>query len=164
MAKPKTPMRQRLLARLIIDQGTGCLLWTGAVNHHGYGRIMLDDRRTRLIHRVMYEMFVGPIPAGLEIDHLCRVRHCASPAHLEAVTRRVNQLRGNTIAAANAAVTHCPAGHEYDLLNTYWTREGGRNCRACHREQERHRMARQRTPGGTLEDGLRLHMATVHRA
>jgi hypothetical protein len=84
--------RERLLSRLVIDP-SGCLLWTGARSRGGYGNIGTNTG-IFAVHRVMYELFVGPIPDGLEIDHLCRVRHCAAPAHLEAVTRQVNTLRG----------------------------------------------------------------------
>ena len=128
-------LRDRLLSRLIIDP-SGCVLWTGATNSGGYGTIW-SEGRNRFVHRLMYEMFVGRIPDGLQLDHLCRVRHCASPAHLEPVTLRVNLLRGQTPAAVNAAKTHCPAGHEFDLLNTYWNPQGSRECRACNRAKMR---------------------------
>lgn len=90
-------VRERLLSRLIIEPESGCLLWVGRVDACGYGRINAQSfngiKRPQEVHRVAYEMFVGPIPAGLEIDHLCRVRHCASPAHLEPVTRAENNRR-----------------------------------------------------------------------
>ncbi len=130
-----TALRDRLFSRLMIDP-SGCVLWTGAVNSGGYGTIW-SDGRNRLVHRVMYEMFAGPIPDGLQLDHLCRVRHCAAPAHLEPVTVRVNLFRGQTPAAANAAKAQCPRGHAYDLLNTYRNPQGRRECRACNRESSR---------------------------
>ena len=129
-ANGRTP-RERLFSRLDIDHGNGCLLWTGTVNRGGYGEVKIANRM-RKVHRVMWEMFNGPLPLGLELDHLCRVRHCASPAHLEPVTRQVNTLRGQSPAAVHAAKTHCPAGHEYDLLNTYFDGRS-RKCRICTR-------------------------------
>ncbi len=80
----------------------------------------------------MYEWFTGPIPAGMEIDHLCRNRACAAPAHLEAVTHHENLLRDETLTAANAAKTHCKRGHLFDEANTMVYR-GSRFCLTCRR-------------------------------
>lgn len=131
-------LRERLFSRLAIDP-SGCLLWTGSVHASGYGRMSDSSGKTAYVHRLMYELFVGPIPDGLELDHLCRVRRCASPAHLEAVTRQVNQLRGQTISAANAAVARCPQDHAYDEANTGRRPGGQRYCKACNRERARSR-------------------------
>ena len=85
-----------------------------------------------LAHRMIYELLVGPIPDGLEIDHLCRNRGCVNPGHMEPVTHRENLMRGDTVAAANPAKTHCIRGHPYDDENTY--RYGShRYCRACNK-------------------------------
>lgn len=130
-------LRERLLSRLIIDP-SGCVLWTGAITSHGYGQIRVDGRNER-VHRVMYEMFAGPIPDGLQLDHLCRVRHCANVDHLELVTPRVNTLRGIGVTAANAGKDQCKNGHPFDLLNTYWSPTGRRECRTCHRRWDRDR-------------------------
>src|SRR5699024_8246546 len=82
-------------------------------------------------HRTMYQAVIGPVPAGLDLDHLCRNRACCNPAHLEPVTRQTNLLRGNTIPARRAAVENCPKGHPYDADNTLTDRLGRRNCKAC---------------------------------
>ena len=123
-------LRERVLSRLVIDS-SGCLLWTGAVNKGGYGVVGIGPR-IEYVHRLMYRWFIGPIPDGHQIDHLCRVRHCASPADIEAVTQRLNILRGTAPTAVNAAATRCVNGHEFDLINTYdRTDRTGRQCRAC---------------------------------
>lgn len=92
------PVAPRLFSKLVIDQSTGCLLWTGACNDQGYGHLHVGGRTGRqvYVHRLMYELFVDSVPDGLEIDHLCKVPRCASPAHLEAVTHRENILRGES--------------------------------------------------------------------
>lgn len=114
-----------------------CWLWT-AYLRRGYGKIKISNR-TVLAHRFAYEMLVGPIPDGLQLDHLCRVRNCVNPAHLEPVTSRENTLRGATPAALNAAKTHCKNGHEYTPENTYLIKptktqpNGARACRTCRR-------------------------------
>lgn len=91
-----------------------------------------------LAHRFAYEDIVGPILEGLTIDHLCRVRHCVNPAHLEPVTHLENVRRGNG-GLNQLAKTHCPKGHPYDEENTYRlpSRPSGRYCRACRRERNR---------------------------
>lgn len=114
----------------------GCWYWTAARYASGYGRFRLGSmhdgtRRVATAHRLAYETMVGAVPAGLELDHLCRNRACVNPAHLEPVTRRENLLRGATIPAGNAAKTHCPKGHAYDARNTRTTKDGSRVCRRC---------------------------------
>lgn len=130
-------LRERVLSRLIIEPGTGCLLWAGSVNNCGYGQTH-DASGTLLVHRLMYEWFTGPIPEGLTIDHLCRVRRCASPAHLEAVTQRENTLRGASMMARRATQTHCLRGHPFSPDNTYRpaTRPNSRYCRQCMRDRD----------------------------
>lgn len=120
---------------------TPCWIWTGYIDRRGYGHFSVSGEDT-VVHRFAYQTFVGPIPAGLEIDHLCRVRSCVNPDHLEPVTRRTNQRRGPaTIATRNLRKTHCPAGHPYNSANTYLSRRGQRSCRVCHRNTERARRA-----------------------
>lgn len=124
-----------------------CWLWTAAADRHGYGSFTKPgERQVRLkAHRFAYEALVGPIPPGLELDHLCRVHACVNPNHLEPVTHRENMLRsphlpgpGNPPPAAawQRAKTHCPKNHPYDDANTGRTRRGHRYCRACARIRE----------------------------
>lgn len=122
-----------------------CWLWDGCVGDDGYGTF--SSRRLASAvhgknfraHRLAYEWLRGPIPEGLELDHLCRVRRCCNPWHVEPVTRQVNLLRGATIVADYARKTRCPAGHQYDAHNTYVTKRGIRQCRACNRARALHR-------------------------
>jgi hypothetical protein len=127
------PLAERLMAKVVVDAETGCWLWTGSTGRGGYGQISSGAAKKHLlVHRVSYEIHVGPIPEGLTLDHLCRVRRCCNPTHLEPVTLRENVLRGETLAAANAAKGRCPQGHEYTPENTYVYRRG-RACRICSR-------------------------------
>jgi HNH endonuclease len=120
---------------------SGCLLWTGRQDKNGYGQVWTVGR-TQRVHRVMWELDNGPIPAGLTIDHVhargCRHRNCANPAHLEAVTMRVNTLRGGGVSAVCAAKTHCLRGHPFSEANTY-LHPRGRECRTCRRAAEARR-------------------------
>src|SRR6266851_1916970 len=107
----------------------GCLLFQGALTA-GYGYVGYKGHNW-LLHKLVWEYFNGPVPEGLELDHLCRHRNCWNhgPNHLEAVTRQVNLARGENHRRNK---THCPKGHEYTLENTRL--EGSRrHCRNCHR-------------------------------
>lgn len=128
------PVLERVLARIELGEmfnGTPCWIFQGALTW-GYGVTSKDGRPLRT-HRVTYEALVGPIPDGLDIDHLCRVRACCNPEHLEPKTRRANVLCGETVTAANAAKTHCPRGHELsgDNLIPSARRQGKRQCATC---------------------------------
>ena len=125
-----------------VEKTEGCWLWIASREGGGYGRFYLTHGHGVPAHRFAYELLVGPIPPGLEIDHLCRNRACVNPAHLEPVTHRINDLRGINPPAMNARKTHCPHGHPYDLLNTYTGYKGCRDCRICHRLAERVRNAK----------------------
>ena len=121
--------------------GDSCWVWQGFLNNAVYGQFW-SNGKLGYAHRFAYELLVGPIPPELTLDHLCRRPSCVRPAHLEPVTMRVNILRGEGISARAAKVTHCPSGHPYDLLNTYFYPTGYRQCRTCHRQQEATRWAR----------------------
>lgn len=129
----------------------GCWHWTGPVDRSGYAVFRAHGKRFRG-HRWAYEHFVGPIPAGLVIDHLCRVHGCVNPAHLEPVTNRENVLRGVGRAAQNARKSHCPSGHELAGDNV---RISGRRryCRACRARRDKRRYERLRIPIIPLPEG-----------
>ena len=103
----------------------GCHLWTACVDPEGYGQFRSDTKVVRA-HRFAYELAVGPIPDGLFIDHLCRVRSCVNPKHLEPVTHRENMRR--------AAGDYCKAGHKRTYANIQWVFENGKRrprCKPC---------------------------------
>lgn len=136
---PKTKLMARVASGL-----NGCRIWTGAKNDKGYGLINVNGVRV-YTHRLAYELFVGPIPDGLVIDHLCRNPPCCNPSHLEPVTGAENTRRGEP-----AQRTHCPQGHPYDEANTRWRKKIdkksrrpvlARDCRQCDRERGRARYA-----------------------
>jgi hypothetical protein len=124
-----------------------CWLWTASLDRKGYGKFADGkiDGKTKMVqaHRFAYDLVKGSSPEGLDLDHLCRVRHCVNPAHLEPVTRRVNLMRGQTLPARQVMFTHCPQGHPYDEENTYWY-GNNRKCRKCRHEAGRRAAAKRR--------------------
>lgn len=122
---PEDPI-QRFDARVVRTES--CWLWTGASNgKYGQFRVYGD---LVYVHRFAYERWVGPIPTGLTIDHLCRAKLCVNPSHLEAVTVVENSRRG-------ALRDECPSGHPYVDDSFYVTATGVRKCRICKRAAER---------------------------
>jgi len=124
------------------EPNSGCWLWTKCTLPCGYGWMSVPDgwtgvlgRRQEAAHRVSYRLYKGDIPEGLEIDHLCRVRSCVNPDHLEAVTRRENVLRGVGLAAINAVKTHCKHGHLLSgpnlRINIRGSKKIKRSCKKC---------------------------------
>lgn len=128
-----------------------CWVWTAYRTPAGYGRFM-DKGQCLLAHRVAYEFMVGPIPEGLQLDHLCRNRACANPEHLDPVSPAVNTRRGEP-----ASRTHCPQGHPYDDENTRPAR-GRRLCRTC----ERARSTAKRRAEGIVPKRERTHCNRGH--
>lgn len=126
-----TSVVDRIMAHITEEEGplaTPCWICTYAPNYSGYTRIN-DAGRTRRCHRAMYEETVGPIPDGLVCDHICRVRNCVNPAHLEIVTQRENLLRGEHLLVRLWRANTCKRGHS--LGDALVDREGRRRCRIC---------------------------------
>lgn len=131
-----------LAANFEVD-GNGCWLWTGGLTNPGYARMSWkQDGVTNIpgAHRVILHALGQPVPQGMVVDHLCRVRHCINPDHLEVVTQRENVMRSPIAPGAlNAAKTHCAQGHPYTPENTYvWvhtTRSTTtRICKTCNHD------------------------------
>ena len=111
-----------------------CWIWTGYKNEDGYGRTSINGR-SQYVHKFILESKIGRYPDGHETDHLCRVRSCVNPSHLECVPKAVNIKRGivgSAVAARQRAITHCPQGHKYSKENTYIApSKKDRRCRLC---------------------------------
>ena len=129
-----------------INKTSTCWLWTGHLDADGYGKIKVQGKTIR-VHRFSYERHIGPIPDGLEIDHLCRVRNCVNPGHLEPVTTKENQSRGVS------ARTHCKRGHRFTLENTKYYPDNRRGCRTCMRDYDRRYKREARRIAKTIQEG-----------
>lgn len=133
MGNKKNTIEKALWDRITV---TGfCWLYDGWLDKHGYGYTRFDGK-TQRAHKLAYQELVGPVPEGKILDHLCRIRNCVNPDHLEPVTHKVNLMRGFTPARKNAEKTHCINGHEFSEANTYF--DGiQRYCRACASDKQK---------------------------
>jgi len=132
-----TQSRYREWWRYVAFSKTGCWIWKASKNPLGYGQLFdPTTRRLMSAYRRVYEFCIGPIPEGLEYDHLCRNPSCVNPDHLEPVTHAENMARAPwTAIQFRRAKTHCPHGHVYEGENVYVNPKGSRECRICRAER-----------------------------
>lgn len=135
MPRRMLTMEERLLRSSIPEPNCGCWIWLGDLSEQGYPHMSWHGK-TSNAHRVVYEHYKGKIPAGLQLDHLCRMRCCVNPEHLEPVTGKENVRRGTLPEVARARIlakTHCPHGHPYSGDNLAFDRSmnNARRCRIC---------------------------------
>lgn len=124
-----------------VNKTDSCWLWTAQIDKDGYGRF--NNGRTVRAHQYSYEEAKGSVPAGLELDHLCRIKHCVRLSHLEAVTHLENVQRG-LAGHIKRSRTHCLHGHLFDEANTSSRKDGGRICHTCQRNQKRNQRRHER--------------------
>lgn len=127
-----------------VNKTDTCWLWTGGVSAYGYP--VAGGQIEPYAHRRSYLWLVGPIPPTYEVDHLCRVKLCVRPDHLEAVSKAENIRRQNALTSGThqRSLTHCPQGHPYSGENLVVRREGWRTCRTCKVARVRAWRARQK--------------------
>lgn len=150
MRKTK-PFAERFWSK--VQKTDACWIWTACIGNHGYGVIGKGRFGHFLAHREAYELARGPIPEGLYVDHLCRVRHCVNPSHMELVTNKANILRGTSPSAINAIKTHCIHGHS---LDSAIIEKRGRRCRICTQARDRERARKQ-------SESRKVYMKAYHQ-
>lgn len=162
LGRPPVTAEQRFWAKVI--KTDRCWLWIGYVRSDGYANFMGHNGAPGYAHRFSYELARGPVPPGLHLDHLCRVRHCVNPDHLEAVTPRVNTLRGVGPSALNAGATHCVRGHEFTPENTlrYPSSPEHRVCKICAVDNSARQYAARPKPSGYRPKAGRTHCPRGH--
>lgn len=131
MPRVHRPLAERIAVATVLDPETGCLVWTWRRCKLGYGRVSVCAVNKQA-HRVAYELVRGPIPPGLELDHLCKNRACCNPDHLEPVSHAENLRRGDGWSGRNAKKHSCVHGHAFTPENTRIRKsDGARICRTC---------------------------------
>lgn len=131
-------LRRRILNSVEPCPSSWCWIWMQALDISGYG-VAWDGQKNHKAHRLAYEVFRGSIPENMQLDHVCQLRSCANPWHMEPVTPAVNTMRSNGPAAINARKTHCKRGHEFTKSNTHIDRKGKRVCRSCYKIKRQNR-------------------------
>lgn len=127
---------------ICFDDKEKCWEWLASLDKDGYGQFRHGKRMVKA-HRMSYELFVGAIPMGMEIDHLCQNKKCVKPSHLQAVDHRTNMARSRSFSGVNSRKTHCVNGHEFSEDNTYlWN--GWRSCKQCGKNRDKQRNTRRK--------------------
>lgn len=125
---------------LAVDLAAPCWVFRGKVNNSGYGSLSSAGKKW-MAHRYMWTLMRGPIPEKMQVDHLCRVRRCLNPQHMEIVDCRTNLLRGTGASAQHARKVACPkCGKPYDYIHP----NGSRRCRSCQQAMQKDRYNRRR--------------------
>ena len=140
--KPRDPAERFFK---MVEKTDSCWLWTGGKTPGGYGKFW-NGKREEVAHRFAYRLLAGAFDETLDLDHLCRVRHCVNPAHLEAVTNRENMIRGESPSARQFRAAVCKYGHPLQGDNVISTKSG-RRCRECERERWRQSYQRRKAAG-----------------
>lgn len=164
--RPQSLDRERFLTRVmghvLPEPNSGCWFWMGCINPGGYGLVGPGPQGSQLAHRAIYEATIGKVPKGLDLDHLCRVRSCVNPRHLEPVSREVNSRRGigggNPEKTRQRALqrTHCSFGHAW-AENTYYSK-GNRYCGECNRIRARKVKAASREARLSIKEAVTWHL------
>lgn len=123
-------VEQRLLSKVKNNPDTGCMEFMGSLYKNGYGQLW-NGKRNEQTHRISYRLYVGEIPDGKEIDHLCRNRCCVNPNHLDLVSHQENIARSHTVMGENHRKTHCIRGYSLSVENLIITKQNTRQCRIC---------------------------------
>lgn len=157
---PISDLPDRIRQNVYLEPNTNCWIWLGASGstrngHSHYGHITINYKNKK-VHRVVYEMLVGPIPKGEEIDHLCKATLCCNPDHLQPVPHSTNCQRGQA-GKYQLLKTHCPQGHEYSSENTYWYKNR-RTCRICAYEKGKRHVEKNRKRVNALKRANRQRL------
>lgn len=138
--------------KYVIDEVSGCWVWTGSRNEDGYGNFWMGKKCAKA-HRASLVLIGASVPSNMEVDHLCNRRDCVNPTHLRIVTRAENH---NRVVWPNSQKTHCANGHAFDEGNTLWRKDGkSRQCRTCTRN-------RMRLKRGSIMHGINWRSLVTH--
>ena len=133
-----TILGNRLFNKLTYAEDSTCWLWNGTKDWNGYGKIRFNNKM-QYVHRVAFQLFKGPLAKGLVVDHICNIKSCVNPIHLQLITQTANVLRSNAFSGINHRKQFCPKGHKLQIpnLDPSELKRGGRRCLICSQQQHR---------------------------